>query len=468
MSAELADRRGGGGGGGYGLQLVIPTPTWPPPFLLLLILLISTLPLQALAAATPTQVAIPPLDSGSDGGERVIDVPTGASGPNPVTPTADMATSSPGPAECEEDICLAPDLVTHLRGQPDMYCGYFLLCLLAGPTVAIILVPHLRALRRANQEQPSHQGGYVLLVTAAPLVIGASKVWTIVSPRHWRIVFLAGTVYEVIGLLSFFRLVAIYLGGGVNEQVVETLSVAPPRRVWAVPPLCCLWLPLYPCMSERHVTSKDIALIKLLLLQFALVSPAAAASDVYAHMPPWVQRVIARVDSLSLLLAVYGLFALLFAAERVISKRNLHTKFWALKGLLVVNTLVFRLCTEVPHNCYYALGFCYSALTLGAARSSAITIVVLVPLTIFMRQAFPSSEIAPAQSLPGEGNGVVLPSDIRRKRAGGASQSDRSRSDPKTASAAELSTLLEDTFPMVSQDMDAYGAGRCAVGAEGI
>merc|ERR1712224_142597 len=120
-------------------------------------------------------------------------------------------------------------------------------------------------------------------------------------------------------------------------------------------------------------------------------------------LPAWGDRALEKLESCSLVLAVYSLFALMEAAHDVLPEGRLHSKFWLMKGLFISNTVSFRV-AKLYENQDERLGpLCYPSETLASAVAGAVLISLSVPGAFLARHAFPMTdlEIVPKTAFQG-------------------------------------------------------------------
>lgn len=298
-------------------------------------------------------------------------------------------------------------MMSHLQDHPDTYTGCLMLVALGGPAAACILGSYIHRLFKQYMATPSASVRYTLCVALAPLIFEVAKMIVVLAPRWWAWSFFIAATYESAVLVSVLRLVCIYLGG--PGQDVEALSSGSPNKVWAAQPFCCLWLPFYVCMARRQFNGGDLFVVQILVFQRVFLAPfeafLAAVERRGASAPGAAGAGRSRIEIASLLLALYGLLVLMRAAERSSEQRaaRMRNKLWALGGVLVANMCIFHLMSmgiiatrlpgeEMTSECEVFPGGCYAAIDVTAARSAGASAVALVPLAVFLRQAFPAAE----------------------------------------------------------------------------
>lgn len=256
--------------------------------------------------------------------------------------------------------------------------------------VLTITLPHLFALASAFTERQSELSRFALTLSAAPVVMAVSGVAIVISPQHWEFAYLLGTLYEVLAFTTYFRMLRVLLavvGNGMSE--VELLRKGDARKIWAQPPMCCLW----PFVTRRDIKDSDLKTFRLMMLQLVVVVPVIAIIDAFHLLPALVGRRLRILEGLSLFAALWAVLLMLFATEQVIHDQRLHLKFWSVKGALIAHTACLRVCQsamDIP--CIHALGGCYSAEVQQAALAATISLAILVPLTVMTKVAYPPGE----------------------------------------------------------------------------
>mmetsp|Transcript_16000 Transcript_16000/g.51088 ORF Transcript_16000/g.51088 Transcript_16000/m.51088 type:complete len:210 (-) Transcript_16000:55-684(-) len=156
-------------------------------------------------------------------------------------------------------------------------------------------------------------------------------------------------------------------------------------------------------MSRRRFESSDYTAVKALVFQRALLTPTVALINVFwrpCELATDPRQRQARNDVLSFVAALYGLSVFVQAAEKAVGRQagRLRTKLWSLVCVLAANLTIFKLlAAHVPNHAAELLaGGCYGPVDVIAAQFAAATTIVLVPLTVYLRQAFPAAEAANA------------------------------------------------------------------------
>lgn len=290
-----------------------------------------------------------------------------------------------------------PHVFHHLRGNqhgkwPMAYkvaIPTISFCLLL---ISLMLLPHVQVLMDEARKEESQRGQRIVLIASVPLAIVALKFVAVLAPRTWKLLFLVVAIYEVLAFRSFknviLELVSADNGG---KKPVEVMAAAEPVALWAVPPLACCFKP---CASKKSFTDFDLWVIETLLVQFMIIKPLVALAEMSEYMTHELEEKVGRFEVLSLLFAMYGLFALLEASHSVLHERRLgHAKFWVIKGVFIASTATFRICCNIFRQDLRAGDFCYTSETLASAWSGAATAVFCVPLAILARYAFPTTDL---------------------------------------------------------------------------
>lgn len=283
-----------------------------------------------------------------------------------------------------------PAFAEHLgSAQPAEYHVWIPLTCAAVLLTCAIAVPGLVGM--SSGEQPQGERGQRLaqrllsmrVIAAAPMVISVLKLFAVLAPRTWKMVFLLAAIYEVAAFRGFLWLILGFIAETPEEAMSVLASSSQQRRIWMVPPCCCVWVFCLPCMVPRVPVPKDLQVIHLLMWQFIVIVPVVACMELIDAIPERWHGYLVNLDVVSLLLAMYGLFALLFMAEGVLGHHaRCHAKFWAVKWTFIANTVVFRGTLRTVHNdLLMPSGACYTMEALAAGRSAAITAVLMMPLS---------------------------------------------------------------------------------------
>eukprot|EP00415_Alexandrium_ostenfeldii_P001474 UN1474 len=187
----------------------------------------------------------------------------------------------------------------------------------------------------------------------------------------------------------FLQLILGFVGRD-SKEVTDALFKAPPVKVWAVPPLGCCFKP---CTSPRRVADGDLGTINVLLRQFMVVLPTVAALEMTEMLPHRVHELLAKVEVLSLMTAMCGLFALLQATHTVLHDRRCHAKFWTIKGMFIANTAIFRAFSASVHDDIRIGANCYTSDTMAAAWASMVTVMFSVPLALLSYHAYSAEDV---------------------------------------------------------------------------
>jgi len=234
---------------------------------------------------------------------------------------------------------------------------------------------------RAQRSWPAIWMG---ITAASPGVIVMCKLLAVIAPRLWKILFLLATIYEVTAFWCFMKLVFSFVGKD-DEEILARFAEAPATRMWAAPPLACCFRP---CIRERQPDAGDLRTIRALLTQFLIISPLMAVIECSEKLSHHAHKVVGRIEVLSLLLAMYGLFALIIATHDVLPNHRLHAKFWTVKGSFIASMAIFRIFCEVLSDDVRVGGRCYTREMIAAAQAGTLTAILTVGFSGLASYAF--------------------------------------------------------------------------------
>jgi len=231
-----------------------------------------------------------------------------------------------------------------------------------------------------------------LVEVSLPFVITFLKLLEVVMPRQAQLFHFFTAVWEAMAFYNFLEIIQVYLDG--PEGTIHHLSTQPISdkchgKVWGAPPIGIF---CWPCCFRTRLTRRGVFIVKCLVWQFVVWYPILYLMDVF-HTTEFEN--VSYLTITSLIVCMYGLFVLLWATEDALGALRTHRKFWAVKGVLIMNTFVLR-CAEVAHKRDIITNWgvsnpAYQDVIPGA-WAALITSVALVPLAFLSRSAYPSSE----------------------------------------------------------------------------
>jgi hypothetical protein len=147
-------------------------------------------------------------------------------------------------------------------------------------------------------------------------------------------------IYESIILYVFLLIMANMLGG--MKKAPAVMINLPRGNYLAVPPLACCFRP---CCPHIKVTPKWLKIIKVLVLQYAIVKPAticlalifffAGGQDPEsADQPRFVA--LRLIGTVSVLVCAYGLFIFYKATHEVLAEYKTGLKFATIKAIVLL------------------------------------------------------------------------------------------------------------------------------------
>ncbi|CAK0806676.1 unnamed protein product, partial [Prorocentrum cordatum] len=227
-------------------------------------------------------------------------------------------------ADCPRGIgasLLWPDVPEHLLGPHPVVYSFAIpvagVCLIA---TSLISAPHLWRLSApdAAGAKMALRVRQVRTVAAVPLTIVAFKFAAMVAPRIWKLLFLLAAGYEV---FAFWTLVQLLLGmvAPSFDEAVQELAALSDTKMWSVPPVACCFRPFATPQPPRR---EDLLIIRCLVWQFIIFVPAIAAAEMAEELPERLHNILPKLETLSLVTAMYGIFALLEATHEVLIERR--------------------------------------------------------------------------------------------------------------------------------------------------
>lgn len=288
------------------------------------------------------------------------------------------------------------DTWAHLRGpRPKEYTYLMPIVIITVAITGVIAAQHCVRLTSTRTPECSVRARYRLLlisvIAPAPLVCCVFKLMMILMPQSWKLVICLTNCYEVAAFNCFFWLILSFLGDSFNGAV-DTLKHSQGNlamRMWAAPPLGCLF---YPCLAPRPPCRGDLLTINVLLLQATVFLPTICLVEMNNILPSGLELLPQYLEMGSLVLAMYGLFALLFASHDILDRRC-HAKFWVIKGACIVNKVTFRFFRGSVQDDVRIGELCYTSTVLSVARAAAVTAVLLMPFSVLSMYAYGRDDI---------------------------------------------------------------------------
>ncbi|CAK0806671.1 unnamed protein product, partial [Prorocentrum cordatum] len=298
-------------------------------------------------------------------------------------------------ADCPRGIgasLLWPDVPEHLLGPHPVVYSFAIpvagVCLIA---TSLISAPHLWRLSApdAAGAKMALRVRQVRTVAAVPLTIVAFKFAAMVAPRIWKLLFLLAAGYEV---FAFWTLVQLLLGmvAPSFDEAVQELAALSDTKMWSVPPVACCFRPFATPQPPRR---EDLLIIRCLVWQFIIFVPAIAAAEMAEELPERLHNILPKLETLSLVTAMYGIFALLEATHEVLIERRTHAKFWVVKGTFIANLASFRLACAFVRSDVRVGNMCYTSETIATAWSGLFAAVMSVPLALLSTYAYPQDDL---------------------------------------------------------------------------
>lgn len=282
----------------------------------------------------------------------------------------------------------------HLFGaHPKVYSFAIPVASIAVIVTVAVALPHLISLFRFEPAATKKKAAKLTRVIAAvPMVIAILKLLAIIGPRLWKLMYLVAAVYEVLAFWCFMQVILMLVvrkDDWSDEEVVDVLGQSSESpKMWATPPLACCF---QACVSPREVRERDLNMVRVLMWQFICVAPLVALAEM-SEMFEKFEKHLSRIETLSLVLAVYGLFSLLEATHHALEEQHSHAKFWTIKGTFLANTALFRLASTFVLDDERVGHICYSSGALAAAWAGMFTATLAAPLAVLSRHSFPPED----------------------------------------------------------------------------
>eukprot|EP00494_Astrolonche_serrata_P002991 UN02997 len=142
-----------------------------------------------------------------------------------------------------------------------------------------------------------------------PVVIQTCLVIQLLVPRSKSIMGLFIIIYEAYCFLIFRSLIVAYCGGNVTSM--EIIRRVPPRKIWATPPLCCIWIFCYHRMKPTTLTQRGFFLLNAGVKQFIFLGASIAIVETTDEMLDVETTHFQIIFMLSTLVCMYSLIVLL-------------------------------------------------------------------------------------------------------------------------------------------------------------
>lgn len=99
---------------------------------------------------------------------------------------------------------------------------------------------------------------------------------TMLAPELRDLGKFVGRVYKSIAIRAFFAMIVDTFGGELTacrSDSSGTLQQHEDRKIWAVFPCCCFWLPCLCCMTSRKFATGDLEWARFFVMQFMYLAP---------------------------------------------------------------------------------------------------------------------------------------------------------------------------------------------------
>lgn len=289
----------------------------------------------------------------------------------------------------------APDLITHLGDTPPPYKVFIPLILICLMCTLFVLGPEAAKIYQIGSSERKANNAVripllhtdTLVLQTLPIVVAGLKLFEVLMPRQELLAHFLSACWEAYAFYCFLELIVIYLDG--PEGTVKNVKFGQTHKtkIWAAPPIGCWFRCL--CRNTR-LGRRSFKTASWLVYQFVVFYPLTYFMDV---MKTTDIKLIGIMTTLSLLVCMYGLVVLLWGTHDVMVPLRPHRKFWGIKGILILNTLMLR-GFEFLNNwdVDWLMGNeLYDAVAPGA-WAAAVTAVACVPLSFLSQRAYCSSE----------------------------------------------------------------------------
>jgi len=285
-----------------------------------------------------------------------------------------------------------PDAWEHLTGpHPQIYNAAIPVAGACWLVTLAICIPHLRRLaafgrRAAVTRLRSRQ---VQVLAAVPVVILTFRFAALLAPRIWKVLFCVAAMYEVFAFWTLKNFLFGMLAPSFDEAV-KKLEDQHDCKMWAVLPFARCWRPCTPSRAPRRM---DLLWVRGLVWQFIVLVPLMVVVEISEFTSEKVHQSICVFEVLSLMSAMYGIFALLEATHYPLEGKRTHAKFWVVKGTFIANMLVFRIACRNIHGDVRVGDLCYSSETVATAWCGLIASVFAALLAALVLYAYPVTDL---------------------------------------------------------------------------
>lgn len=289
---------------------------------------------------------------------------------------------------------MTPSFIEHMSHLPLPYVVFIPLIGVSFVCTLIIIAPQAlevyklgcKARKRAKAVRIPLLYANTFVLLTLPIVVTFLKLVEVLVPVQEELAHFLCAVWEAYAFYCFLELILTYLDG--PEGTLFSLANGPSVKIWAAPPLGCLcWC----CCRPTRLDNRNFLRVKWLVYQFILIYPLIYLIDVM-HTTDIKQLGIITLCSLAF--CMYGLFVLLWSTEHVMIVLKTHRKFWAVKGILIMNTLILRIMEYIPE--YFSVNWYMDNpdydLVAPGAWAAVVTSVACVPLAFLSKFAYPVSE----------------------------------------------------------------------------
>jgi len=299
---------------------------------------------------------------------------------------------------------LPPDLVEHLSNadRPRVYYWFWGLGALCFIVTVAVLSRRIRSFYsdavklRAERGEALLSSSYItcILIVCFPVVASFCKFSIFVSPINGHTIDFVLETYEGVVLYSFTRLLLQFLG-----SLDALCQDAPKTKFYAAPPLGCCFAPL---VEPSLITLKDFRILHTLIVQFCVLAPllsfSAAVREIEGDHK--ISMALEVIEVLSAMICFYGLLALLRASSPLLERYKIKSKFWSIKGLVVVMVVpssIMELVGDLPEESEH-----YDQDTLRAAYAAMVSLVLLVGLSVVILLNFTPEDARSAMDNMGQ------------------------------------------------------------------
>lgn len=281
---------------------------------------------------------------------------------------------------------------------------------------------------------------YYLWVNCFAPVLSVAAVVSILCPRNYFFMKMLQEQAEAIALASFGSVLFLLCaevayhqsqsnteGESIGAKMLAALNEHGPQPHWAVPPFACCFIKYMP---SHDLTPWHMLLARNFIRQYAFVVVAVSLLAMWCSLSVnpkeaiWIVNQLKRLQKLSALVCIYGLFMLYKSTHSLLEKWYPTAKFVSLKLIVVIMVYQEWLVQVCVKHTPAASDECLADSSIGGQLGEEIHmktrehfdnmyLVALESILVayLVRQAFPASEL---KAKSGEVHGLLVSLDLER------------------------------------------------------